>query len=102
MSDPLRARLAIAAAAFAIVAPLAYMAQRVFEVARGPAMDAALIVRSTHTAFYWRASIATWIGGIAVIAALAIVRRTDVSARWLARSAIPIAIAIAVSAWLAP
>jgi hypothetical protein len=55
-----RYRLALAGVVFAIVAPLSYQAQRLYEIARFGYADARLILASVHTAFYWRVAIAVW------------------------------------------
>ncbi len=60
-----------AALVVAVTAPLAYMLQRAFEVsiAHGATPNPALILRSAHAGFYWRAVIASWWAGLLAIAA---------------------------------
>jgi hypothetical protein len=69
-----RERLARAGLVFAVVAPLAYLAQRLFERGQGGVGDPLAIVREAHVAFYWRASIAAWWGGVAAALASSIPR----------------------------
>ena len=56
-----RERVAAWGLAFAFVAPMAYLVQRLFERARGGPGDPLGVVREAHTAFYWRAAIAVWL-----------------------------------------
>jgi hypothetical protein len=71
--DPNARRRALARAALvvAVVAPLAYMLQRAFELtlSHGATPNPASILRSAHASFYWRAMIASWWAGLAAIAA---------------------------------
>ena len=97
-----RARAALAAAAFALVAPAAYMAQRAVEVLRGPAIDPVAVVASTHTALYWRAAIGAWIGVVAAIATFASIARTERAAAVLAAITLPVTALIALAAWWMP
>lgn len=97
---------AVASATFALVAPVAYVAQRLFEYARSPQVDPLLILRETHTAFYWRATTATWLAGIAAIVAYTLVRRASGGdgreIRALLRLTLPVAAIVVLFAWLYP
>jgi hypothetical protein len=96
--------LALAAAVFALAAPLAYMGQRLIEIARTGPIDPLLVLRDSHTSFYWRAAGAVWWAGIAAIVAFAASRgaNADRAIRVLRLLAIPIALALALAAWRFP
>ena len=72
MSGARHSRHARAALVFAATAPVFYLAQRLFERARGGPGDPLGVVRELHTAFYWRASAAVWLAAtVASLVALA-------------------------------
>ena len=71
METELRRGIARGGLVFGAATPLAYVVQRLFERARGGPGDPLGVVRELHTAFYWRASVAVWLG---VIAAILVVR----------------------------
>ncbi|NOY93646.1 MAG: hypothetical protein GXP55_20870 [Deltaproteobacteria bacterium] len=104
-SDGQRRAASGAALLIAVVAPLAYMLQRAFEVsiAHGATPNPALILRSTHAGFYWRAAIASWWAGLLAIAAWRWLRGREAQA-WsvgLGRVALLWAILIpALALWL--
>lgn len=106
--DTRRIAFALAALVFAVAAPAAYAAQRVFERVRSGSTDPLLVVFDLHTAFYWRASTATWWGVVAAIAAYAFAVQPAATglrerlARGLAIAALPFAIALALAMWRMP
>jgi hypothetical protein len=59
-SDERRRRAAGAAVVFALVAPISYVALRLYEIARSGHVDPSLILKSTHVSYLWRVAIATW------------------------------------------
>ncbi len=100
-------RLALAGLIFALVAPLTYAAERLYERWRSPvAADPALILATTHTAFYWRVAVAVWFAAtVAAIAARELPTdpsRTDRIARALAAGVAATAVVVFVVAWLFP
>lgn len=101
-----RAALALAAASFAIAAPIAYVAQRLIEVGRSSTpFDPTLVLSDAHTAFYWRAATATWWGGLVAMLAYALAARArshDRAARWLGLAAIPLTLLLVILAWRLP
>lgn len=97
-----RAALALTAAAFGGLAPVAYVAQRLYERARGGPIDPTLVLRESHTAFYWRACTAAWWAGIAAIAIYAWAARRDPpegGVRRLRLAVAPLVLAVALLAW---
>lgn len=106
--DTRRVAFALAALVFAIAAPAAYAAQRIFERVRSGSADPLLVVFDLHTAFYWRASTATWWGVVAAIAAYAFAVQPAATslrerlARVLAMAALPFALALALAMWSMP
>jgi hypothetical protein len=100
-----RAALALAAAVFALAAPVAYVAQRIYEVARSGPVDPLLILRDSHTGFYWRAATATWWAGLFAIMAYGAARNDGPRARLaraLAWSGLPLVIVVVLLAWWLP
>lgn len=77
-----RERLAAAALVFGLSAPCAYVLQRVVESLRDGHVDPSQIVQTAHVAFYWRAGIATWIGGLMAALAYARLRRLPAPERF--------------------
>lgn len=61
-SERRRGAIAAAALVFAIGAPVTYVAERLYEYARGEASNPILILRSLHTVYYWRVAVAVWWG----------------------------------------
>jgi len=80
-TDPDARRRSVSRAAWvvAVAAPLAYMLQRAFELtlSHGATPNPALVLRSTHASFYWRAMIASWWAGLIAIAAWRWLRARD-------------------------
>lgn len=93
-----RERVAHAALAFAMVSPVAYMAQRMVERWVFGDVDPTLVIRQVHTAFYWRCATSAWWGTVAallVLHGLRTPRPTWVgSAMW--------GVVLVVAAWLVP
>jgi hypothetical protein len=88
-------------------APSIYVLLRLYEQARGMHSDPTLIMRALHTAYFWRAAIAAWTGGlVAVIAYVLIVRSSSDRAATLAQrlgvTALMLVPALAVAAYLRP
>ncbi len=61
---------ALAGLAFALVAPVAYIAQRLFDHALVGDVDPLSMLRQTHVAYYWRAATASFWGGLAAMVVL--------------------------------
>lgn len=80
-----RRRFALAAATFALAAPTAYMVQRLYERWQGGVADPLLVVREAHMAFYYRASMAVWWGGIAALVTFAALAAGPELERWSSR-----------------
>ncbi|MGE0784219.1 MAG: hypothetical protein AB7S26_00925 [Sandaracinaceae bacterium] len=101
MSDR-RTALATAAAAFSLTAPIAYVTQRLYEVARSGPIDPLSVLRDAHTAFYWRALTATWWAGlIAILVYATVIRRgaSERSLRALAWVSLPLAVLVTLVAY---
>ena len=94
------------ALALGLMAPLAYMLQRAFEItiAGGASPNPALVLRSTHAAFYWRATIGAWWAGVLGLACWRWAMRQDskVLADTLGRLALAWALLLPLAAWLMP
>jgi hypothetical protein len=107
-SEIKRSAIALASLVFGVAASAAYAAQRLFERSRSGPVDPLLIVFDLHTAFYWRATTATWWGVIAAIATYAFAAQPGAATlrerltRVLAWSAVPFAIALALAMWRNP
>ncbi len=96
-----RERLAIAGAAFAGATPLAYAAQRLFEVARGGgASTPDLVIYTNHVGYYWRVLAATWWGLVAAILVYALGARA--SERALTLGVAASGLFAAALAWIFP
>lgn len=80
LSDEQRTRWAFGAAAAGLVAPVAYLAQRLIALQLGEGVDPTLIVRESHTAFYWRSALSAWVG-VAVFVIVAALGRGEPSPR---------------------
>lgn len=66
----MRARIARGALVFSVAAPLVYLAQRLFERWQAGPGDPLSVVRTAHTAFYWRSATALWLAlALAALAA---------------------------------
>ena len=106
--DVRRIAIALAALVFAVAAPAAYGAQRIFERVRSGATDPLLVVFDLHTSFYWRASTAAWWGVVAAIVTFAFTAQSGATdlrvrlARTLAVAAVPLAVALALALWRLP
>lgn len=59
-----RTALSLAALAFAVSAPVLYILQRLFEQSRGIPGNPGMVLRTAHTAYFWRVSIALWCAGL--------------------------------------
>jgi hypothetical protein len=103
-----RTAWALAALVFAGAAPLAYVVQRVAEKLSGYGQDPLLLVFELRTAFYWRAAIATWWGGLAAVVAFALLSRPAAAHRHAAVAGVlavllPLLLAAgAVASWVWP
>ncbi len=98
-------RLAIAALGFAVVAPLAYLGQRLFDYAMTGPPDLAAMLRQTVVGYYWRVAIAAWWGGLGAIVLYALAGRSgraDALVRVSAIGALLIGFAFAILAWRFP
>ena len=94
-------RLALGALVFALAAPIGYIAQRAYEIARVGRIDPSLVLKTTHIDYLWRAAIALWFGGLCALFATTLLK----SASWpqrLARASLPIGLLVLVAAWLLP
>lgn len=104
--DDRRRRWAVAALAFAVVAPLAYMAQRLIDHALVGDTDALSMIRQGRAAYPWRAATAAFWGGLAAIVAASPVTASSFRGGHLGRYAVPAAGALGVTvlvlAWLFP
>jgi hypothetical protein len=58
--DEDRSARAFAALVFAVVAPVSYQLQRLYELARSRAVDHRLILASPHLGFVWRVVLSLW------------------------------------------
>lgn len=104
--DERRRRLALAALAFAIAAPLAYLAQRLLDQALAGETDALSMIRQGRAAYPWRAATAAFWGGLGAIVAFAVARPARPGSERLERYAVPAACALGVLvlvlAWVFP
>jgi hypothetical protein len=55
------------ALAFAVAAPLVYVALRLVERLHEGGASPGSIVRTSHTAYFWRAAVAVWWGGLVAL-----------------------------------
>lgn len=105
-SSSRRAALALAAAVAGLVGPIAYVGQRLFEIARSPEpVDPVLVLRDAHTAFYWRAATATWWAVLIGALVYGLVRRRGSSARLeraLTVGVVPAVLLLGLLAWWFP
>ncbi len=62
MTDARRERWATAALVFGLLVPTTYVFERAYEWLRGETGDPRMILRSLHTAYYWRVGVAVWWG----------------------------------------
>lgn len=60
MTEHGRSRLATAGLVFALAGPVTYTLLRLYEWARGHGGDPRMILRSLHTAYFWRVAISLW------------------------------------------
>lgn len=100
-----RAGLAVAAAVLAIAGPIAYVAQRLYELARSGPVDPLSILRDSHTAFYWRAATATWWAGLFALMAYAIARSEGARQRIasaIAWTVVPLVVVVGLLSWWFP
>jgi len=97
---------ALLALALGVLAPLAYMIQRAFEVSisAGATPNPALVLRSTHASFYWRAIIGAWWAGVLALACWRWARTQPSStlALGLGRLALACGLLLPLAAWLLP
>jgi Ni/Fe-hydrogenase subunit HybB-like protein len=101
-----RRRLAASAAAlvFGLAAPLTYLLHRLHAAAQG-GEAAALVLRQTHVAFYWRSATATWLATVVAGLAYAFLLRRDRAdqvARLIRRVALIVVVAVAIAYWRVP
>lgn len=105
MTRERRVALSLAAAVLGITAPVAYVAQRLYEIARSGPVDPLSILRDSHTAFYWRAAVATWWAGLFAVMAYGIAR-SDGARRFVTQAltwaAVPLVIVLAFLSWWFP
>ena len=73
--DARRERAALAAFAFAVAVPATYALERAYELVRGEPSDPRTVLRTLHTAYYWRVGVATWWGVVVAILCLALLPR---------------------------
>ena len=103
--DARRSRVALAALVFALTAPLTYVLVRVYERTRVGVFDPALVLRSTHVDYLWRAAIATWWGVTCALVVWLALRSPKAPARLtplLAAVGLAAGALVAVLAWLRP
>lgn len=98
-----RVVLAYGGLVFALAAPLAYIAQRLYGRLRAPGVvNPAIILRSSHVEYYWRVAVATWFAvAVAILIADRLARRERPGRAWTAGSTISIALCVLL-AWLYP
>src|SRR5262245_686807 len=92
-----RARISIAALWFGVTAPTVYALLRLYEVARGEAIDPVLVIRQVHSAYYFRCALAVWFAAFVALH----VFRAPLSLSLTRAAAILVPLATLV-AWLAP
>jgi Na+/phosphate symporter len=101
-----RAALALAGLAFGVSAPLFYVVQRLYEAARGQAIDPASILRQAHTSFYYRALAAVWFAALIAALVYRSSRNEDADAERRARQLGLLALIVlplcSIAAWLVP
>jgi len=100
-----RERAAVAALAFAVAAPVAYVAQRLVAYARGASVDPLAMIQEAHVAFYWRCAISAWLAGFAALVAWWLTARARPSDRGLHRTALAVPAVgalVALLSWLFP
>ncbi len=103
--DERRRRISVSALVFGVATPVTYAAERAVEWARGETGDPRMILRSLHTAYYWRAGIALWFGGVAAILVYAWLSRgrdPSPAARTLAIAACILVPLMLLSSWRFP
>lgn len=75
-SDEIRERWAVVALVFGLAVPVTYVAERLYEWLRGETGDPRMILRSLHTAYYWRVGVAVWWGVVvALVLTILLARR---------------------------
>jgi len=95
--------IAYAGLVFAMVAPVAYVAQRLYGRYRAPGViNPAMIIASTHVAYYWRVAVATWFGvAVAILVARPLAWQARSARAWTIASVLSMALCVAL-AWLYP
>lgn len=104
-SENRRSAAAAAGLVFGLAASLTYLAERLYEQARGEASDPTLILKTLHTVYYWRVAIAAWWGGVVALIAYTAFRRAGASERRTQRLALlaaALAPALALAFYLYP
>ena len=96
-----RERLAVAGLVFALVAPLTYALERLLEWAQGENGDPRMLLRTLHTAYYWRVSLALW-AGVLVAALVSSSFSADRFARSLRQVALCLIPLIVLAFWRWP
>jgi hypothetical protein len=100
-----RRRAAVACASAGLIAATAYVVQRLYDHAVLGTIDPLLVLRESHTAYYWRAFVATWWGGtIGSIAwaAAGTDARIERLERAIAVAVVPWTLALAIAARVFP
>jgi hypothetical protein len=99
-----RRAVAWAALAFGLVAPTAYLVQRLYEIAAsgGNEISPAMILRSNHVGFFFRAATAAWWAGLFAVFAYLLARRGDGSPRLMRIGVWGLALAWLFVAWRFP
>ena len=101
-----REALACGSLAAGVVAPIAYLVQRLYERSQGGVPNPTLVLREAHTSFYWRTTTAAWWAGLIGIAVFAwMMSRPPASARFAARVSwwmLPLLPAVLLAAYLYP
>src|SRR5262245_13574133 len=93
-------RVALGALVFAACAPLFYMAQRAYEIARVGRVDPSLIMRTSHVDLLWRAAIAVWFAGVS--ACLVVVGVPGLRARSVAIASVVVGAVVLCLAFVIP
>jgi hypothetical protein len=102
--DDRRRTMALAGLAFGLVAPIAYIVQRLYDHALVGDVDPLSMLRQTHVAYFWRASTAAFWGGLAALVVLIVgAERLRVpEPRSAARVLAIVAATFLVLAWIYP
>ena len=104
--EPPRRRVVLAygGLVFAVAAPIAYVAQRLYGRFRATGVvNPAIILRTSHVEYYWRVAVATWFAvAVAILIAGRLAGREGGPGRlWTAASGVSVILCV-VLAWLYP